>query len=78
MVYCKLIEKNAKTVRYALGGFVNDMTGELVIHRETNTYEIAKMPEKSKVYKVHIDRMLLMYAKDIKKGIFSEKMGYEI
>ena len=60
------------------GGFVNDMTGELVIHRETNTYEIAKMPEKSKVYKVHIDRMLLMYAKDIKKGIFSEKMGYEI
>ena len=78
MVYCKLIEKNAKRVRYALGGFVNDMTGELVIHRETNTYEIAKMPEKSKVYKVHIDRMLLMYAKDIKKGIFSEKMGYEI
>ena len=78
MVYCKLKEKNSKTVKYALGGFVNDMTGELVIYRETNTYEITKMPERSIVYKVHIDRMLLMYARDIKKGIFSEKMGYEI
>ena len=78
MVYCKLKEKNSKTVKYALGGFVNDMTGELVIYRETNTYEITKMPERSIVYKIHIDRMLLMYAKDIKKGIFSEKMGYEI
>lgn len=78
MVYCKLISVTNRIVRYAIGGYVNDITGELILHRDTNEYEVVKVPENSKVYRTHIECMLRKHFKEFQKGIFKEKIAYEI
>lgn len=78
MVYCRLIKETADTVLYALGGLVDDLTGELLLFKGSDTYKIIKEPKHSKVYKIHIERMLRMYHEEFQNGVFKEKIAYEI
>lgn len=78
MVYCKLIEVTKEFAKYAIGGFVNDLTGELVISRLTDEYEVTKKPENSKVYRIHIEKMLRKHHKEFVSGEFKERLAYEI
>lgn len=78
MVYCKLIKETKHTVKYAIGGFANDLTGELLLRKGTDTYEVIKQPENSKVYKIHIERMLRLHHEEFERGVYREKLAYEI
>ncbi len=78
MVYCKLIEITKDFAKYAIGGFVNDLTGEIIISRSTDEYEIVKNPENSKVYRIHIEKLLRSHHEEFMNGVFKEKLAYEI
>ena len=78
MVYCELIKKTKDSALYTLGGPGHDNSGILHVFKGSDEYEIIKEPEKSKVYRVHIGRMLRKHADEIKDGIFREKMSWEI
>ena len=78
MVYCKLISVTNRIVRYAIDGYVNDITEELILHRETNEYEVIKVHKNRKSNRTHIECMLRKHFKEFQKGIFKEKIAYEI
>ena len=78
MVYCKLIKETANTVIYAFGGFADDLTGELLLFKGSDEYEVIKQPKNSKVYKIHIERMLRIHHEEFQRCIFKEKLAYEI
>lgn len=76
MVFCKLIEVLTDKAVYAIGGCTSDLTGKMWISRAMDEYEIEKWPDESKVYRVHVERLLRKYSDDFKKGVFPEKLAY--
>ena len=78
MVYCELIKRDGSLLTYQIGGFFNDLTGELVVDYVAGTYEITKEPENSKVYDRHIGTMLSRAQADFEKGVFKRRLSYEI
>ena len=41
-------------------------------------YEVTKKPENSKVYRIHIEKMLRKHHKEFVSGEFKERLAYEI
>lgn len=77
MVYCDYIKNDDKTVTYAYGGDVNDISGELVFHFDKDTIEIVKLPETDNAPERHIMSLYGMHMDNFKKGIFKQKICYE-
>lgn len=78
VVYCSLISVEGTKLTYALGGYVTDMTGELVVDYKEGTYEVTRKPMRSLARNRHIETMLRKHHAEFQKGIFPEKMSYEI
>ena len=78
MVYCKLIKATEESAKYLMGGSGGDMTGILVYNRKEDSFEGEKEPDESTVYKAHLKSMICKYIEEFRKGIFKEKIGYEI
>ena len=78
MVYCNLISSDGKSLRYAIGGLVNDITGEMEVNKEDLSYKIIKQPESSVLYGRHIESMLARHKREYDQGIFKERISHEI
>lgn len=78
MIYCDLIEAPGDIVKYAIGGRANDITGELIISIQDGSFDLIKAPENSKVYQKHIAAMVYWHLDEFRKGIFRDKISYEI
>ena len=78
MVYCKLKKEEGSKVTYAIGGTVNDITGEMIVDYAHRTFEMVKEPESSKVYARHVSAMLQHAFKDYARGIVKKRLSYEI
>ena len=78
MVFCNLLSVDGKVALYAMGGTPEDLTGELLVDAENETFEILKEPEKSKVYLTHIGSMLRSNQEEFKKGVFKKRMAHQI
>ena len=78
MIYCRLQSKNDKYISYSIGARCSDITGEIRIDPDGKGYEIIKQPTKEQVYPHFIDRMLIRYINQFRKGAIPEKMSYEI
>lgn len=78
MVYCNFKEKTDTTVTYMYGAVVNDVTGELIFHFTEDIIEIVTPPKKEKVYMKYIKRLYGKQRENFQKGIFKEKIAYEI
>ena len=78
MVYCNKIKEDGGVVMYAIGGTVNDISGEMIVDYDNRTFEIVKQPEKSKVYSRHVSAMLQKAFSDYANGEIKERLAYEI
>ena len=78
MVYCKLIKREGSLFTYLIGGYVTDITGEMVVDFDHGTFEITKEPERSKVYPRHISTLLSRVRADYERGIVKDRVAYEI
>lgn len=76
MIYCDLLRKNGNSAVYKFGGTTDDMTGEIEFFRDREPVVI-KEPSERKVAKMWIGKLFIKYRKDIKNGVFKEKMAYE-
>ena len=78
MVYCNLLSAEGSKLIYAIGGSTDDITGKLVINLEDRSYDIIKEPERTKVYARHISSMVGRAWNRFEKGIYPERLSYEI
>lgn len=78
MVFCNLLSKNDEYLEYAIGGSPNDLSGRLRVNHKDLSYVLITAPEHTKVYGRHIAAMLSRAKRDYKKGIFEEKLAYQI
>ena len=77
MVYCKFIEGNDKYVRYAYGGIVSDITGEIMFNFRDDVIEILHTPKKVDAPARHIKRLYGAQRDNFRNGVFKEKISYE-
>ena len=77
MVYCNLAEVNDEFVTYAIGGRTDDITGKLTVNLKSGNWEI-EQPENSQVAERHVASMLGKAFPDFKKGVFKERLSYQI
>ena len=78
MVFCDLLSFDGKKARYAIGGTLEDMTGELVVDLAEGTFELVSPPKESTVYEPHIGSMLRKYQAKNKNEGFAKRMAWQI
>lgn len=78
MVYCNLEKVDGNKVLYSIGGYSDDITGKLLIDFKTQEYILLEEPKNSKVYDYFIKRLLSKHQSNFEKGIFKQRISYEI
>ena len=78
MVYCNFMKRDGDLLYYTIGGNIDDLTGVICIDYVNQEYTVLKKPGASNVYYRHIDSMLRKAQKDFERGIFRERLAYEI
>ena len=78
MVYCNYISNTNESVTYAYGARCDDITGEVIFDFGKDTIEVVKTPKMEEAPKRHIKSLYGKYSSDFKKGIFKQKISYEI
>lgn len=78
MVYCKIKERNADSAVYLIGARTDDMTGEITFFKGNRLPKLNKQAEKYPVREMHISRLYGKHMSDFEKGIFKDKIAYEI
>jgi hypothetical protein len=79
MVYCDYRSHTDDTATYAYGETIDDITGVLVFHfGKEEGIEIIKKPERHGVIGRQINSLYGIHREEFKKGIFKEKIAYEV
>ena len=76
MVYCSLKHDYEDRAVYSFGATIDDMTGELVIHKDMDI-EIVCEPKRYHVTANWLAKLLTKYQTDFRKGIFKKQLAYE-
>lgn len=78
MVYCRIISRNGKiSAQYSFGGTESDMTGKITFFSGDKEPVIDLDPQKEKVSKLWIGKLIHKYYSTISKGEFKDIMAYE-
>ena len=78
MVYCKIKERKDDFAVYNIGTRVDDMTGEITFYKGHQEPLLGKQAEKAPIRDIHIVKILRKYMRDFEKGIFNDKLAFEI
>ena len=78
MVYCKIKVRNADSAVYSIGTQIDDMTGEITFFQDNRPPKLNKQAQKYPIREMHIIRLYGKHMSDFKKGVFKDKIAYEI
>lgn len=78
MVYCNLKENRKDSAVYNIGTTIGDLSGEVVFYASGREPELTQQAKKEPVRNKHIAKIYGKYYDDFAKGIFKEKIAYEV
>ena len=78
MVYCNLKEKRKDSAVYNIGTTVGDLSGEVVFYADMREPELLQQAKNEPVRTKHIAKIYGKYYGEFAKGVFKEKLAYEI
>ena len=78
LVYCKIKERKENFAVYSIGTSIDDITGEVVFYKGYQEPMLVKQAEKFEIKDIHIAKILQKHMCEFKKGIFKDKLSFEI
>ena len=79
MVYCNYVSHDEEIARYRYGGYVSDITGIVDFELNGKGFYVVKEPDRNIDYlPAVLMRLYPLAMKKFRKGLFPEKLSYEI